>query len=160
MLGARQLLHAVHKEGKIEDVMLVASLFGAHGLPAVAEDLTSCALVVAALLNHAKQNSADRSKEALSVADALIGNLESLTKTKAFESMPVSRHPRSRAQDKPSTWLQWAMKTIDVRLWEKNGKERVDWLKEWRARSGHIRLDQGNGSAESRLRDLRAGEIF
>jgi len=126
--AARQLLHSLHAEHSLSDVMTAASLFPVYNLPSVSEDLVCCALVVDACMR-------DGSVEALQVGDALLGSLQNLVgKGSGNATFAVSPHPREKAKDKPRVWVIRALEKID-RKQSKRPEGRLPWLEEWRRRN-------------------------
>lgn len=128
--GARQLLHSLHLEHPIENVMAASALFRVYELPPIASDLTSCSLLTIACLRH-------NTPESVRIADALIAQLPTLLESHDPSTMRVSRHPRERAKDKSKAWIKWTLKKVDKALYAREG-ERVQWLSQWRIASGHV----------------------
>lgn len=124
--GARQLLHSFHTKGTIDKVLTVSALYEVYGLPPIAQDLVSCAMLVSACYKHG-------SKASLNVANALVPHLEQmLTRTKPMDG-PATEKPR----DKSQAWLKWTLKKIDKALFVRDGS-RAEWMKSWREKSGHL----------------------
>ncbi|KAJ7597270.1 hypothetical protein C8J56DRAFT_851366 [Mycena floridula] len=128
--GAQQLLHSLHMEYPIENVMTASALYHVYGLPPIANDLVSCSLLMAACW---KTNS----PESLAIAQQLGPHLRHLLQQQDPSTMTVSNNPVERAKDKPRVWAKWCLKKIDKAL-AHGGTQRAKWLMEWRAESGHI----------------------
>ncbi|KAG5652696.1 hypothetical protein H0H81_004081 [Sphagnurus paluster] len=127
--GARQLLHSVHVKHPIESVMTAAALYDVYDLPAVSDDLISCAMLMSACFKH-------NSKDSLVVANALVPHLQELL-TATEPAKAETEGPVRSPQEKQNAWVKWALKKVDKALFVQNG-QRVDWLSVWREKSGHI----------------------
>ena len=128
--GAHHLLHSLHMEHPISDVITAAALFHVYGLTPVAEDLVSCSLVLAACLK-------DRSPAAIQVSNKLLPSLKHQLDLHQPPSMTIKKSYRQQPKEKPRIWLKWALKKVDKALAIQDGK-RVDWLAEWRKENNHI----------------------
>jgi len=127
--AARHLLHSLHVNHSLQDTITAAALYRVYNLPAVSEDLISCSILTSACLKHGTRHS-------LRVANALVPSLQHMLSHTA--PLPVSTVSLERALDKPRAWLKWTLAKIETALANQSQKQDLDWLREWRKKSGHI----------------------
>lgn len=129
--AARHLLHSLHVEHPISDTMTLLALYQVYKLPPISNDLISSAMVASACFKAG-------TPEALTVAKALLPEMEKLLKETDPKSMEYPKDWRERMQAKEKTWLTWSLNKIQIAL----DKQEIpsSWLKEWREASGHIQV--------------------
>ncbi|KAJ3927028.1 MAG: hypothetical protein NXY57DRAFT_664732 [Lentinula lateritia] len=148
--AARHLLHALHIEHPLQDVMTAVALYRVYNLTPIADDLVSLGL---GNLHASKQ-----------VFAALIQSLQGLVSSTDPSLFSVNTHARTRAitpkftqrqerakkglaaLEKEKTWLKWCLKRIESNLREVEGFEKVAWLRQWREAAGHIRHNHDSHS--------------
>ncbi|KAJ6482993.1 hypothetical protein DFH09DRAFT_1107146 [Mycena vulgaris] len=102
--AARRLLHSlVVVERPLADVLTAATLYTLHGLPPAHDDLSSCALLLAACLRHLKTVGAEGKEQA--DVTAAVGELLAALRARlaSAEPMPHAQQPRHPRQD-VSAW--------------------------------------------------------
>ncbi|KAJ8506904.1 hypothetical protein ONZ45_g10645 [Pleurotus djamor] len=129
LTSARQLLHSLYTAYPIEHTIAAASLYSVYSLPPIAQDLSSCTMLVHACLKHG-------SKDSLQVANALIPRLKDLLTT--LPPLQIDKRSPKLAQDPSPLWLMSSLTQLDQVLYERNGRKAEDWLRTWRAQSGYI----------------------
>lgn len=129
--AARQLLHALHVEHPLSDSVTLSALHGLYGLPAVAEDLVSCAMLTSACF---KANTTASRTLAHALVPALRGLLAHAQP--AHWKYPTKPYPRNKRKDR--VWLTWTLTKIEKAL--KAQKAPHEWLSEWREKTGHAKL--------------------
>ncbi|KAJ3897493.1 hypothetical protein F5879DRAFT_813880 [Lentinula edodes] len=157
--AARHLLHALHIEHPLQDVMTAVALYRVYNLTPIADDLVSLGLVCRALAgsiyqpSHAPKSSpASLPKGNLhaskQVFAALIQSLQGLVSS--TDPSLFSRHEKAikglAALEKEKTWLKWCLKRIESNLGQVEGFEKVAWLRQWRQAAGHIRANHDSHS--------------
>ncbi|KAK7683066.1 hypothetical protein QCA50_013738 [Cerrena zonata] len=129
--AARQLLHSLHMEHPLSETMTLIALYQVYKLPPVSNDLVASAMVASACFKAG-------TPEALTVAKALLPELEKLLKETDPKSMEYPTDWKERLQVKEKTWLTWSLNKIQTAM------EKQDipsgWLKEWREASGHTQV--------------------
>ncbi|KAJ4486744.1 hypothetical protein C8J55DRAFT_508524 [Lentinula edodes] len=173
--AARHLLHALHIEHPLQDVMTAVALYRVYNLTPIADDLVSLGLVCRALAGsiyqptHApksfptslQKGNLHASKQ---VFEALIQSLRGLVSSTDPSLFSVNTHARTRAitpiftqkqerakkglaaLEKEKTWLKWCLKRIESNLRQVEGIEKVAWLRQWREAAGHIRANSNSHS--------------
>ncbi|KAJ3781113.1 hypothetical protein GGU10DRAFT_367775 [Lentinula aff. detonsa] len=174
--AARHLLHALHTQSSLEDVMTAVALYRVYNLTPIAHDLISLGLVCRALVGRIYQptlavqtspsaapqkGNIQASKEVL---DALIQSLRDLVSNTDPSSFYISPHARTRAltpkfserqkyaekgfaaMEKEKTWLKWCLKKIEVNLGKSEGFEKIAWLRQWREAAGHVNANHSSPS--------------
>ncbi|XP_006464031.1 hypothetical protein AGABI2DRAFT_194635 [Agaricus bisporus var. bisporus H97] len=127
--GARKLLQATYEAHPLILPITISSFFRVYRLPSISKDLPCCSMLLSACLK-------DGSKEAMVIAESLIGSLKLLLTTK--EPQPILQ-TREKGDDMPRVWTKWALRKIEESLSGREGdSEDVAWLHSWRERSGHV----------------------
>ncbi|KZT28668.1 hypothetical protein NEOLEDRAFT_1239224 [Neolentinus lepideus HHB14362 ss-1] len=147
-----QFLHSLQQEHPVSKVVQAAALFGPYKLPPATSDLVSCAMLTSACLRDARKLQLQLEKgekdtkapPSLVVALNLMPALQRLVK--ATEPLPIPTGGMEKERAKERIWLKWALARIEHYL-PRLTKEKsfqgvqpvaVDWLTEWRQKSGHV----------------------
>ncbi|KAJ4490460.1 hypothetical protein J3R30DRAFT_84039 [Lentinula aciculospora] len=164
--AARHLLHALHMEHPLQDVMTAVALFRVYRLNPIADDLVSLGLVCRALAGRIYQaapptssSKTDNIQALKQVFETLVQSLRDLVASTDPSLFNVSPHARIRALtprfterqkradnglaalEKEKTWLKWCLKRIEDNLRASEGFENVAWLRHWREAAGHFKTD-------------------
>lgn len=129
--GARELLNTIYYTQAIDSVIVLTSLFNVYKLQPVAEDLSCCAMVIAACLKS-------QNKDAQVIADALLPHLKTLVKAQGKGPLPKGDEV---GQNLPLVWGIRAVGRIDELLPTKGSDNEAGmrrWLHSWRVKSGHV----------------------
>ncbi|TFK46003.1 hypothetical protein OE88DRAFT_1739811 [Heliocybe sulcata] len=153
-----QFLHSFQQDHDVSKVVQASALFGPYKLPPATSDIVTCALLTSACLRDARKQQLQLQKEkvarqtkaphSLVVALNLIPALQRLVKQ--TEPLPIPTTGMEKERNKERVWLKWALARIEhwlPHLTEGrsfHGVEPipVEWLKEWRQKSGHIATAQ------------------
>lgn len=128
---ARQLLHSLHVEHPLQESITLSALHGVYKLPAISQDLVSCAMLTSACFKAG-------TPESLTVANALVPALQELLQKTKPEVWAYPTDPSARNQRKDKAWLTWTLTKIEKALSKQN--QPFDWLKQWREQSGHVQV--------------------
>ncbi|KAJ3980689.1 hypothetical protein F5890DRAFT_1419122, partial [Lentinula detonsa] len=121
--AARHLLHALHTQSSLEDVMTAVALYRVYNLTPIAHDLISLGLVCRALVGRIYQPTLV--EQTSPSAAPRKGNIQA--SKEGFAAM-----------EKEKTWLKWCLKKIEVNLGKSEGFEKIAWLRQWREAAGHV----------------------
>ncbi|KAJ3573816.1 hypothetical protein NP233_g2199 [Leucocoprinus birnbaumii] len=131
--GARELLNGIYYTQPIESVILLTSLFDVYKLQPAADDLASCAMVLAACLKS-------QNDDARVVADALLPHLKTIVKKAGPLPLPDGGVDVERYL--PLKYGADALRRI-VNLLPAEGSSQVaeirKGLHQWSVESGHVR---------------------
>ncbi|KAG6330243.1 hypothetical protein ID866_8845 [Astraeus odoratus] len=129
--AGRQLLQSLYYKYPLENTMTAASLFGIYGLPPVASDLTSCAMLYAACVRSKDPN-------AQVVAKSLRRDLtRQIAQTEEVRE-PTDRLVRAQHPTKPTLWLSKAVRRIRTAHREQ-GLPHASFLGMWDAEKKSLR---------------------
>ncbi|KAJ6632146.1 hypothetical protein B0H10DRAFT_2426979 [Mycena sp. CBHHK59/15] len=130
--AARRLLHALGVAGRpFADVTTAAALYASYRLPPAAEDLPSCALLLAAALRHLQATEGRQRRDVEALVEALVGALRE--RLESAEPMPASTDVRDKTV---RGWLKGVL--LDVNEFLRGKEESRAWLEVWMARSRFI----------------------
>ncbi|KII83033.1 hypothetical protein PLICRDRAFT_180800 [Plicaturopsis crispa FD-325 SS-3] len=125
--AAQHLLHSLHVEQPLENTVAASALYGVYGLPPLATDPLSTALLLRACYAHKPRPT----KHAKVVARSLLPQLQATLKAIPSRPIPTSRAERAKQEVKTQLWLKWSLTRV-IKPLKKDG-QKVDWLEDWLA---------------------------